>query len=205
MPPDKKPATVEEYLRNLSPERLEIMQALRKVINDNLRGGLAEGLQYNGIGYFIPHSLYPAGYHCDPKQPLPYGGIASGKQYVSIGFMCSYMKPELDRWFRKAWTATGRKLDMGACCIRVKKMDDIAFDVIAELVRKVPGDEYIKIYESMRAQSGGGRSTTVKKSSGGGGAGRGTSKEPAAKPKASASAKAKGGTKKVVKKKAKSR
>ncbi|MBL0869030.1 MAG: DUF1801 domain-containing protein [Phycisphaerales bacterium] len=195
-----KPATVDEYLKALSPERLEIMQALRKVINENLRGGLAEGLQYNGIGYFIPHSLYPAGYHCDPKQPLPYGGIASGKQYVSIGFMCSYMKPELGEWFRKAWTATGRKLDMGAACIRVKKMDDIAFDVIAELVRKVPGDEYIKIYESIRAQSASGRAAAKKAAANGS-----TSNKPAAKPKASASAKAKGGTKKVVKKKAKAR
>lgn len=204
MPTTTKPATVEEYLKPLSPERLEIMQALRKVINANIRGGLVEGLQYNGIGYYIPHSLYPAGYHCDPKQPLPYGGIASGKQYVSIGFMCSYMKPELDQWFRKAWTATGRKLDMGAACIRVKKMDDIAFDVIAELVRKVPGDEYIKIYESIRAQSTTGRAA-AKKAAAAKPTKPAKTAKPAAKPKASASAKAKGGTKKIVKKKAKAR
>lgn len=201
MPPNTKPATVDAYLKTLAPDRLEMVQALRKVVNDNIRGGLVEGMQYGMIGYYVPHSIFPAGYHCDPKQPLPYAGIASQKSHVGFYFMCSYMTPELDAWFRKAWTATGRKLDMGVSCVRLKKMDDIDFDVIAELVRKIPGDEYIKIYESVRAQSTTGRSA-AKKSSGAGGA---KSKKPAAKPKASASAKAKGGTKKVVKKKAKAR
>ncbi len=196
MPATTKPATVDAYLKALSPDRLEMVQALRKVVNDNIRGGLVEGMQYGMIGYYVPHSIFPAGYHCDPKQPLPYAGIASQKSHVGFYFMCSYMNPELDAWFRKAWASTGRKLDMGASCVRVKKMDDIAFDVIAELVRKVPGDEYVKIYESIRSQSASGRSAAKKDA---------TSKKPAAKPKASASAKAKGGTKKVVKKKAKAR
>lgn len=192
MPPTAKPASVDAYLKALSPDRLEMVQALRKVVNDNIRGGLVEGMQYGMIGYYVPHSIFPAGYHCDPKQPLPYAGIASQKSHVGFYFMCSYMNPELDKWFRKAWADTGRKLDMGASCVRVKKMEDIAFDVIAELVRKVPGDEYVKIYESIRGKSSSAKSSAAKKS-------------PAAKPKASASAKAKGGTKKVVKKKAKAR
>jgi hypothetical protein len=93
------------------------------------------------IGYFVPHRVYPAGYHCDPKQPPPFAGLASHKNYMSLYLMCVYGDTAHSDWFQKAWAKTGKKLDMGKSCIRFKKVDDLALDVIAEAIRRVPARE----------------------------------------------------------------
>lgn len=144
-----KAATVAEYLKSLPPDRRAAINAVRKVIKKNLGKGYKEGMQYGGIGYFIPHSIYPAGYHCDPRQPLPFAGLGSQKNHMSFGLMATYLSGEEGKWFRAAWAKTGKKLDMGACCVRFKKLDDVALDVVAQAVRRVPVKKYIEVYESI--------------------------------------------------------
>src|SRR5690606_8428068 len=120
----------------LPEDRRKALEAVRKVIRKNLPQGYKEGMQYGMIGYFVPHSVYPPGYHCDPKQPLPFAGLASQKGHMSLYIGGAYMLPELETWFRKAWTADGRKLDMGRACGRFKKLDDVPLEVVGEAVKR---------------------------------------------------------------------
>ena len=106
------------------------MRAVRDVILANLPKGYEECMNYGMIGYVVPHSFYPAGYHCDPKQPLMYASLASQKNHMAIYMMCVYGDPATRQWFEEAYSATGKKLDMGKSCIRFKKLDDVALDVI---------------------------------------------------------------------------
>lgn len=149
-----KATTVADYLASLPADRRAEIETVRKVIRDNLDPRFQETMQYGMIGYSVPHSIYPAGYHCDPKQPLPYGGLASQKNHLSVYLMCLYGEsPEL-AWFTSAWKKSGRKLDMGKCCIRFKKAADLALDVLGEAIRRVNVDRYIGYYEaSLRANA----------------------------------------------------
>lgn len=144
-----KATTVEEYISGLPEDRRTAIEAVRAVIRKNLDSNYEEGMQYGMIGYYVPHRVYPQGYHCDPKQPLPFGGLASQKNHMSVYLMCMYDESDLLGWFRKAWAATGKKLDMGKCCIRFKKLDDLALDLIGEAVRRVPASAYVSFYESV--------------------------------------------------------
>ena len=114
---------------------------MRKVILKNLDKDYEEGMQYGMIGYYVPHRVYPAGYHCDPKQPLPFACLASQKNYMSLYLMCVYGDTPLAKWFAAAWAKTGKKLDMGKSCVRFKKLDDLALDVIGEAIRRLPAEE----------------------------------------------------------------
>ncbi len=138
--------TVEAYLEGLTPERRELVSAIRDAINANLPEGYAEGMQYGMIGWFVPHSRFPAGYHCDPRQPLPFAGLGSQKQAVSLHLMAVYGDEALRSWFEGAWRATGHKLDMGKACVRVKKLDAVPLEVIGEAVTRVPVDAYVAKY-----------------------------------------------------------
>ena len=152
-----KAATVAEYLAAVPPDRRAAMTAVREVILANIDPGFSEGMSYGGIGYCVPHARYPAGYHCNPKQPLPYAGLASQKNYMSLYvaggcFGDEGEGPESEsNWFREAWAATGKKLDMGKGCLRFRKLDDLALDVIAESFRRLPLDTFIAQYEALRA------------------------------------------------------
>lgn len=158
-----KAATVAEYLASLPPDRREAIEAVRQVILKNLDKDYAEGVSYGMIGYFIPHSVFPAGYHCDPRQPLPFAGLASQKQSMSIYLMGLYIgegggpggETADTRWFREAWAKTGKKLDMGKACVRFKKIEDVALDVIGEAIRRVPSKVYIERYVASLASRGG--------------------------------------------------
>jgi hypothetical protein len=103
-------------------------------------------MQYGMIGYYVPHKLYPDGYHCNPKQPLPFACLASQKNYMSIYMMTVYGDDET--WFRTQWAKSGKKLDMGKCCVRFKKLENLALDVIAAAIRRVSLPQYIAIYEA---------------------------------------------------------
>jgi len=138
-----KATTVEQYLSGLPEDRRKAIEAVRRVILENLDKDYEEGIQYGMIGYYVPHRVYPAGYHCDPKQPLPFAGLASQKNYMSLYLMCVYGDTDHSKWFQDAWARTGKKLDMGKSCIRFKKLDDLALDVIAEAIRRVPARTYI--------------------------------------------------------------
>jgi hypothetical protein len=149
-----KAKTVKEYLSSLPEDRRAALQVVRKVILENLDDDYEEGMQYGMIGYYVPHSVFPPGYHCDPKQPLPFGGLASQKNHMSMYFMGCYGGSELEKWFRKSWTATGRKLDMGKCCVRFKNLDDVALDVVGEMIRRQPTKGFVAHYESLMASLG---------------------------------------------------
>jgi|SRR6516162_7348308 hypothetical protein len=138
-----KAITVEQYLAELPDDRRAAIEAVRRVILENLDKDYEEGMQYGMIGYYVPHRVHPAGYHCDPQQPLPFASLASQKNHMSLYLMCIYGDSEHSRWFRKAWAATGKKLDMGKACVRFKKLEDLALDVIGEAIRRVPAKKYI--------------------------------------------------------------
>ncbi len=142
-----KAKTVKAYLAELPADRRVTIEAVRKVILTNLDTDYEEGMSYGGIGYFIPHAVYPPGYHCNPKLPLPFGGLASQKNHMAVYLMSVYGGSAEDAWFRSAWAKTGKKLDMGKCCIRFKKLEDLALDVIGEAIRRVPAKIFIEHYE----------------------------------------------------------
>ena len=161
-----KAATVEQYLAELPEDRRQALQAVRGVILENLPAGYAEGMQYGMIGYFVPHSVYPPGYHCDPRQPLPFACLASQKNYMSLYLGCAYGDSDFAAWFREAWTKAGKKLDMGKSCIRFKKVADLPLEVIGQAIKRVPTKKYIEYYESVIKKPGGERAgqATKKKS-----------------------------------------
>lgn len=144
-----KVATVAEYLAELPPDRRAAIQVVREIIKRNLDKDYEEGMQYGAIGYYVPHRIFPAGYHCDPKQPLPFAGLGWQKNHMSLGIMAHYGGGKEREWFLAAWAKTGKKLDMGAVCIRFKKVEDLALDVIGEAIRRVPAKAYIAHYESL--------------------------------------------------------
>jgi hypothetical protein len=145
-----KAATVKEYLASLPDDRRAAIEAVRKVILANLDKDYEEGMQYGMIGYSVPHRVYPPGYHTDPKQPLPFAALASQKNHMAFYLMGLNGDPTLAKWFEKAWKDTGRKLDVGKSCIRFKKLDDLALDVIGEALHRLPARKYIEIYEKAR-------------------------------------------------------
>ncbi|MCK6473115.1 MAG: DUF1801 domain-containing protein [Planctomycetes bacterium] len=142
-----KAATVAEYLAALPHDRRKPLEAVREVIRKNLDQAYEEGIQYGMIGYFVPHKLYPAGYHADPKQPLPFAHLASQKNHMALYMMCLYCDKKHLSWFKKAWAKTGKRLDMGKSCVRFKKVEDLALDVIGEAIARVPAKEFIAYYE----------------------------------------------------------
>ena len=149
-----KAKTVKEYIASLPEDRRAAIEAVRKVILANLDKDYEEGMQYGMIGYYVPHRVYPAGYHCDTKQPLPFAALASQKNYMSVYLMALYCgcadgvgDTKLVTWFREAWAKSGKKLDQGKACTRFKKLDDLALDVLGEAIRRVPAKEYIEVYE----------------------------------------------------------
>ena len=144
-----KATTVEQYLKELPADRLEGMTKLRKVILNNLPEGFKEEMNYGNIGYVIPHSIYPAGYHCDPKLPLPFMGIASQKKSINFYHMGIYADPKLLKWFTDAHAkASPKRLDMGKSCVRYKSPDDIPYTLIGELVSKITVNDWIDLYET---------------------------------------------------------
>jgi len=144
--------TVSEFLDALPDDRRAAISAVRNVILKNLPKGYEEGMQYGMIGYYVPHSLFPAGYHCNPKEPLTYANLGSQKNHMALYLCTVYGDEETASWFREAWAATGKKLDMGKACVRFKKLDDLPLDVIGECIARVPVDKYVARYESLLAQ-----------------------------------------------------
>lgn len=138
----------EEYIAELPEDRKEAIQKLRNTILTNLPEGFREGISYGMIGYVVPHSLYPAGYHCTPELPLPFMSFASQKNFIAFYHMGIYANPELRTWFVEEFPKHSKyKLDMGKSCIRFKKPDAIPFELIGELVTKMTPQDWIVLYE----------------------------------------------------------
>jgi uncharacterized protein YdhG (YjbR/CyaY superfamily) len=145
-----KAATPQEYIDSLPEDRKVAINRLRKTVKDNLPEGFSEIMCYGMLGYVVPHSLYPPGYHCDPKLPLGFVNIASQKNFIALYHMGIYSDPKLLEWFVAEFPKHSKyKLDMGKSCIRFKKMDDIPYDLIKELMRKITVAEWIARYESL--------------------------------------------------------
>ena len=140
--------TPEEYIAQLPEDRKEVFEKLRSIILKNLPEGFEEGINYGMIGYYVPHSIYPDGYHCTPELPLPFMNIASKKNSVNVYHSGIYADKELYDWFVGEYSNySKRKLDMGKSCVRFKKIDEIPFKLIGELCRKLSVEQWIKMYE----------------------------------------------------------
>lgn len=139
----------EDYISQLPEDRKPVLSKLREIINKNLPDGFEEVMSYGMIGWVVPHSKYPDGYHCDPKLPLPFLNIASQKNFVAVYHMGVYSDTSILDWFVSEYpNHAKRKLDMGKSCIRLKKMDDIPYDLIGELCSKISVDQWVNTYES---------------------------------------------------------
>ena len=141
--------TVEEILANVPDDRLEAFNKLHSVIVENLPEGFEAAISYGGLGYVVPHSIYPNGYHCKPIEPLPFAAIASQKNSINFYHMGIYSDQKLLDWFVSEFPKhTKQKLDMGKSCIRFKKFNDIPYELIGELMKKMSVQDWVSIYEN---------------------------------------------------------
>jgi uncharacterized protein YdhG (YjbR/CyaY superfamily) len=141
--------TVNEYLNELPEDRKVAFSKLRESILKTIPKGFEEEMSYGMLGYVVPHSIYPDGYHCNPKLPLPFMAIASQKNFIALYHMGIYANPKLMEWFTSEYPKhSSLKLDMGKSCVRFKKIDQIPFDLIAELVEKMTVEDWINCYET---------------------------------------------------------
>jgi uncharacterized protein YdhG (YjbR/CyaY superfamily) len=138
----------EDYISQLPEDRIGPIKKIRQIILDNLPKGMEEQMSYGMLGFVIPHSVYPDGYHCDPKTPLPFMNLASQKNFIAVYHMGMYAKKEILDWFTTEYGKQCKyKLDMGKSCVRFKKMNDIPYDLIGELTAKMSTKEWISVYE----------------------------------------------------------
>ncbi|MCZ8090349.1 MAG: DUF1801 domain-containing protein [Flavobacterium sp.] len=141
--------TPSEYVDSLPDERKNVIENIRKTILDNLPKGFEETISYGMLGYVVPHSIYPSGYHCDPKTPLPFISVASQKNFIAVYHMGIYADETLLNWFVAEYPKHCKtKLDMGKSCIRFKKVNDIPLDLLGQLVTKMTVQDWISLYEN---------------------------------------------------------
>lgn len=145
----KESVSVKDYLASLPEDRKKIISEIRDVISKNLPKGFEETINYGMIAYVVPHSIYPDGYHCDPKQPLPFVSLASQKNHIAIYHMAMY-DDKLREWFESEWEKySDKKLDIGKSCIKFKKPEDVPIKLIEGLAKKIKPKEWIDYYESV--------------------------------------------------------
>ncbi|RZJ36635.1 MAG: DUF1801 domain-containing protein [Flavobacterium sp.] len=143
-------ATPQEYIDSLPDDRKQAVSAIRREILDNLPEGFSEKMSYGMLGYVVPHSIFPDGYHCDPKLPLPFLNLASQRNFIALYHMGLYADKKLLDWFLAEYPKhSKRKLDMGKSCLRFKRLDDIPLKLIGELVSKMTVADWIAIYSTM--------------------------------------------------------
>ena len=141
-------ANPDEYIEKSPVDRREALQKLRRTVKENLPAGFEETMNYGMIGYVVPHEIYPAGYHCSPELPLPFANIANQKNFIGLYHMGIYADPDLLAWWTTEYPKHAKyKLDMGKSCIRFKRTTDIPYDLIAELMRKMTVEDWVRLYE----------------------------------------------------------
>lgn len=144
-----KAKTVAQYLKELPADRRRTIEAVAEVIRANIDPRMEEGMGYGMMGWYVPHAVFPPGYHCDPKQPLPFAGLASQKHHCSLYLMTAYAEGTVgEAWIKKAWPK-GKKLDMGKSCIRFRSVDDLALDIVGEAIRRVSVDDHLAWYATV--------------------------------------------------------
>jgi uncharacterized protein YdhG (YjbR/CyaY superfamily) len=142
-------ATVDEYVAQIPEERRVAFLRLLDVVRESLPVGFAECMSFGMPSFAVPHSIYPAGYHCKTDEPVPFVSVANQKQYIALYHSGVYALPDLLDWFTSEWAARGPgKLDMGKSCIRLKRMDRIPYELLGELCTKITVDEWIAAYEA---------------------------------------------------------
>ncbi|MCA1590203.1 MAG: DUF1801 domain-containing protein [Acidobacteria bacterium] len=145
-----KATTPDKYIAELPDDRRPAIEGLRAAINKNIPNGFEEIMGYGMLGWVVPHKIYPAGYHCDPKQPLPFMGLASQKNHIAVYHLGLYSDQNLLEWFHAEWpNHSTKKLDMGKSCLRFKKPDDVPVALIGELASKMTTKDWIETYESV--------------------------------------------------------
>ena len=147
-------ATVKEYLASLPADRRAGIESVRKVILKNLDKDYEESMLWGMIGYAVPHRVWPLGYHCDPAKPLMMAALSSQKNDLTVYLMSVYNDKSEREWFQRAWATTGKGLRMGGCCIRFRKVEDAALDVIGEAIRRMPAKAYVDNYVRILASTG---------------------------------------------------
>jgi hypothetical protein len=162
-----KPTTVREYLAQLPEDRRQVLEAIRKVVRKNIDKKFEEGIQYGMMGYYLPHSVYPDGYHCDSKQPLPFAAFASQKNHIGLYLFCVYVNEDVKDWFCAEWKKTGKKLDMGKSCVRVKDLEGVALDVLGKLFKRIKAKDFVASYEAGLAGSKSAKKKVAKKAKAG--------------------------------------
>jgi len=141
--------TINEYMDKLPDDRKASVKKLREIALNNLPEGFEERISSNMLGYVVPHSIYPSGYHVSPNKPLPFLDIASQKNFIAIYHMGLYAIPEVLEWFTSEYPKHSKyKLNMGKSCVRFKKIDDIPYDLIKELLTKLTPQDWVKVYEA---------------------------------------------------------
>jgi hypothetical protein len=138
--------TVAKYLLQLPPDRRPAIEAVRRVILANVDKDIEETLSSGMIGYVVPHRVFPGGYHCDPKQPVPYLCLASQKHHMALYLMFAYTGGREEEWIRQQYATKGKRLDMGKSCLRFRTLDDLDLEVLAETIRRVPAQQFIATY-----------------------------------------------------------
>ena len=149
----KKPTTAKEYLAALPEDRREAIEAIQAVISKNIDKKFEFGMQYGMPSWYLPHSEYPDGYHCDPKQPLPFASVAAQKRHIGIYLFCIYCDPKEQGRFVREWKKSGCRLDMGKSCVRVKKLEDVPAEVIGRSIRRMTAKKFVAAYEAALPES----------------------------------------------------
>jgi hypothetical protein len=147
-----KSATVDEYANSIPVERRDIYNKLLAVIRDNIDPKFTEVMMYGMPGWVVSKALYPPGYHVDPSLPISFVGLANQKNYIALYHMGLYVDNQLLSWFMQEYTKTGLKLDMGKSCVRFKNLENIPFDLIAELMTRMSLDHYLVLYQTNLAK-----------------------------------------------------
>ena len=140
--------TPEQYLAELPEDRRALVSALRQVVNANRPAGTVEGMQYGMLGWSVSREVFPAGYHCNPAQGVPYVSLANQKGGVSLYLFCIYVDAGLAAWFEQAWRETGKRLDMGKGCVRFKRLEDVPLELIGETLRRMPLQDFLATYQA---------------------------------------------------------
>lgn len=187
-----KAATVAAYLKSLPEDRRKALQAIRKVVNDNLDPKVKEAMAYGMPGWVVPLSVYPDGYHCAKDTPLPFASLASQKNHMALYLFCVYSVPGEAERLAEEWKAAGKKLDMGKSCLRFKKLEDVPLEVIGKAVKRMTLKKFIAGYEEALAGTSAGRKKAAAK--------KGAAKKKAAKKPATKKAPARKVAKKASKK-----
>ena len=144
----KRSKEVEAYLAALTDERREVLNEIIAVVAENIDQRFEFGMQYGMPAWYLPHSEYPDGYHCDPKQPLPFASVASQKKHIGLYLFCIYCDEALKERFVREWEESGKRLDMGKSCVRVKDLDSVPLDVLGRVFKRVSAKKFVAAYEA---------------------------------------------------------